>query len=283
VLDPTWQSPYVPSSAERERNARALRVDWLASLRPWLVGAAVVFVVSLLGAIAGAFTSSPVRWWWPLIALALAGAVLGVGELRFRRLEAAIPALAESVSAGFTRGGTTRDDQRLATIVDRLGATFGLHEITSRIVSDEGYNAALLPSASGLTLLVTSALMRDFELIEIEGVVAHLMARQRLGELERLAAAAVSGRAFAEAHRLAGEASAYRADEVAAAGIRYPQGLAQALAKCAAQVVPEGSYFASAAYGATRWVWFDVYADRPSPIEGDVDEAGVRARALAEW
>jgi len=39
------------------------------------------------------------------------------------------------------------------------------------------YNAALVPTGSGLSFFVTDALMRDFELIELEGVVAHCLAR----------------------------------------------------------------------------------------------------------
>ena len=88
---------------------------------------------------------------------------------------------------------------------------------------------------------------------------------------------------FHHAHELAGISMAYRADVVAAAGIRYPQGLANALAKCAAQVPASDSYFASDRFNATRWVWFNVYADHASPMAGDLDDALVRSAALAEW
>jgi len=56
---------------------------------------------------------------------------------------------------------------------------------------------------------------------------------------------------------LAGTGTAYRADEVAAAAIRYPLGLAGALRKCASQELAATSYFrgprtrSHAGYGST--------------------------------
>jgi hypothetical protein len=224
-----------------------------------------------------------VDWYMPLIGLGIATILAFWSIGRLRSLEAAVPTLATSLRGAFVEGGSVQERQRLSTIVDRLAATFGLHEVTALIIVDEAYNATLLLEEEGLLLLVTSALVRDFELIEIEGVVAHLMARHRLGLLEREAAAALSGYPVADAHRLAGTSQAYRADEVAAAGIRYPLGLSQALSRCAEQRVPPGSFFASARYDETRWVWFNIYSDRTTSTDGDVDDAVVRARALAEW
>jgi hypothetical protein len=109
------------------------------------------------------------------------------------------------------------------------------------------------------------------------------MARQRLGSVARSAAASVPRLDTAAARQLAGVGGAYRADEVAAAGIRYPQGLQQALAHCASATPPPSSYFLSPGYAASRWVWFDRYADRAPAPAGDLDTVDVRARALAEW
>lgn len=283
VLDPTWQSPYNPSIEERDHNRQAPRASALQRTRSILIVGAVVFAVSVIVGVAGIWVHSLAGWWWPLLGLLVLGAAYGVSEARARSIESAVPALASELDGAFVDGGSSRDALRLSTIVERLRATFGLSDVSVRIVRDEGYNAALLPTSDGLLLLVTSSLMRDFELIEIEGVIAHLMARQRLGALERLTAASQSGLDFARAHELAGASVAYRADEVAAAGIRYPQGLSAALAKCAAQHLPADSFFASPTYAATRWVWFNVYADGPSVLPGDLDEASVRSRALAEW
>lgn len=283
MLDPNWQNPYTPSSSEREINRRAIRSTAMRRIQPVLYGSVGLFVVTLALAIAGIWVKSISGWWWPFVGLALVGAVLVVNELRCRRLEASLASLAASVISHFRPGGTSIEAQRLATIVDRLSATFGLNDVQMLIVSDSGYNAALLPRADGVTLVVTDALMGEFELIEVEGVVAHLMARERLNALARTSAASLSSLSFNDAHELAGLSMAYRADEVAAAGIRYPQGLANALSKCAAQVPAPDSYFASDRYDATRWVWFNVYADQPSQMAGDLDDASVRSAALAEW
>jgi hypothetical protein len=102
--------------------------------------------------------------------------------------------------------------------------------------------------------------------------------------LERTVAASLAGGDVAAQRRLAGAGStATRADEVAAAAIRYPLGLAAALEKCAQRPVVANSFFASATYGDNRWVWFDLFADGASSEIRDVDDVRVRAGALAEW
>jgi Zn-dependent protease with chaperone function len=283
VLDPNWQNPYTPSSAEREANRVAIRHSAMQRIRPVLYGSVALFIVTLVLAISGIWVHSIAGWWWPFVGIAIVGLVLVVNDLRSRRLESSVPTLANSIVSQFQPGGTAIDTQRLAIIVDRLSATFGLNDVQMMIVRDAGYNAALLAREAGTLLVVTDALMSDYELIEVEGVVAHLMARERLNALSRLSAASLSALPFKDAHQLAGVSMAYRADEVAAAGIRYPQGLASALAKCAAQVPVAGSYFSSDRYNATRWMWFNVYADRPSVFVGDLDDALLRSAALAEW
>jgi hypothetical protein len=183
----------------------------------------------------------------------------------------------------FSPGGSTKDRQRLVTVLDRLAATFGVNAVSAFIIEDPGYNAALAPNGAAYSLFVTSALMRDFELIELEGVVAHCLARQRLGLLLRESVASAANLTDDARRRLAGDGQAYRADEVAAAAIRYPLGLAGALRHCAAQATPANSFFATPAFAATRWIWFDVWSDRVAPDLSDLDDVEVRARALEEW
>jgi hypothetical protein len=275
VLDPNWRSAYEPTNAEREANHRAVRdAEWRGQ-RPALAAAAVLAAVSLF--------LFAVTWYLALGGLVLAGGICAFSLSRLRALEDAAPELGGQLQGQFTEAAASAGRERLVVIVDRLAATFGLGDVVVSIILDEAYNAALLPTEAGYGLLVTSAMARDFELIELEGVVAHLMARQRLGLLDREAAAAVSRLDEVRAHRLAGAAQAVRADEVAAAAIRYPSGLADALRRCAAHRAPEGSYFRSDRYRASRWVWFDLFADTPTSLVGDVDDVAVRARALAEW
>jgi hypothetical protein len=283
VLDPTWRSPYVPSAEERTENRRALRVTTFARVRPYLLGAATLLTAGVVLSVVGLFVTALSGWWWPLLGVVGVLTALSYHEWRCRQLEAGVLQLAAVLRASFQPGGTPLEAERLKTIAARLTATFGLSDVEVVIVADDGYNAALLPSPGALVLLVTSALARDFTLVEIEGVVAHLMARERLGTIEREAAASLARWGGDATRELAGPASAYRADEVAAAGTRYPQGLASALSKCASNPPPSTSFFRSPAYAQTRWIWFDRYADKASPFPDDLDDVTVRARALAEW
>ena len=275
VLDPTWQSPYAPSIAERESHQSALRHYVIRRKRAEVIGAGIVVLALIIGV-----AVSP----W-LLAL---GVVIAVGvALDVRRFTTAIERRAAGLGpfmhSKFAPGGTTKDQQRLTTVIDRLTATFGVDTVSSFIVEDVSYNAALVPHESSYAFFVTSALMRDFELIELEGVVAHCLARQRLGVVSRQSYSAVVT-APAELRRvLAGPGLGYRADEVAAAAIRYPLGLSGALRRCARQVVPSNSFFSSPQYDQWRFVFFDMWSDRVRADLGDLDDVELRALALEEW
>ena len=275
VLDPTWRNPYAPTPEERASHVDALRRFALKRKTPEIVAAGVVSLAAIAGVVV-----SP---WLLLVAVAVAAGV----ALDVRRSIAATAErgsqLASMMQARFTPGGTSKDRQRLITVIDRLAATFGVDAVSAFIIDDAGYNAALVPSGTGFNLFVTNALMADFELIELEGVVAHCLARQRMGALARMSASALVNTSAANRRELAGPGLAYRADEVAAAAIRYPLGLAGALRKCAGQVVAPSSFFASATYDQWRYVWFDIYRDRATHDVGDLDDVELRALALEEW
>ena len=239
----------------------------------------VLISIVVLALFVGVF----VTVWLPLLGVAVAA--LYVWDLRrsLVRYERRGLLLGGLVQDQFRVGGTPADRLRLSTVLDRLAATFGVDTVTTAIVTDPGYNAALVPAGSKLSFFVTDAMMRDFELIELEGVVAHCLARHRLGLLSRESVAAVVNLNDDARRTLAGEGMAYRADEVAAAAIRYPLGLAGALRKCAHQVVPADSFFATATYAEWRWIWFDIWSDRREADLGDLDDVELRARALEEW
>ena len=275
VLDPTWQSPYAPSAAERAAHAHAVRAFIFRRKLPQTIGVGIV----VLALLAGVVVSS-----W-LVVLGVVLGALYVWDLRraLIRFENRASTLAPALLETFASGGTTKDHLRLVTVIDRLAATFGVDAVTAFIVEDPTYNAALVPNAQGYALLVTSATMRDFELIEIEGVVAHLLARHRLGLLVRESLSAVSNLSEAARRALAGPGTTYRADEVAAAAIRYPLGIAGALRKCAHQSPVAASFFTSSAYAQGRFIWFDVWSDRRQPDLSDLDDVQLRALALEEW
>lgn len=275
VLDPTWQNPYAPSASERESHQQALRHYGLKRKRGEMVAGAIVVIALIIGIVV-----SP----W----LAMAGVVIGLGvffDVRrfFASIERRGATLGSLVEATFEPGGTTKDRQRLITVIDRLTATFGVDTVSTFIIEEVGYNAALVPNGAGYAFFVTNAMMRDFELIELEGVVAHCLARQRLGILGRESYSAVVNGSLEQRRDLAGPGLTYRADEVAAAAIRYPLGLAGALRRCARQVVPSASFFSSSKYDQWRFVWFDVWSDRATSDLSDLDDVELRALALEEW
>ncbi len=275
VLDPGWQSPYAPSATERHANQHAVRKFALRRKLPQTILISVVSLALVAGVV--------VMPWLP--ALGVVGAGLYFWDLRrsLGRYERRGDALATAMLAVFQPGGTSVDRQRLVTVLDRLTATFGVDGVSAFIVEESGYNAALVPNGAALSMFVTSAMMRDFELIEIEGVVAHCLARHRLGLLSREAAASVVALSEDSRRALAGVGSAYRADEVAAAAIRYPQGLANALRKCSRHANGPGSFFATPDYATWRWIWFDIWGDRVTPDLSDLDDVELRALALDEW
>jgi hypothetical protein len=274
VLDPNWQSPYSPTNAEKHANQKVVRSFAMRKKLPETIGVGVVVLALIAGVI--------VEPWLPIVGIVLA--LLYGWDLRrsLVRYEAKGLALGNLVLDQFKAGGTEKDRLRLTTVMDRLAATFGVDAVNAYVVSDPGYNAALVPTGSGLSFFVTDAMMRDFELIELEGVVAHCLARHRLGLLLRESVASVAVTSDESRRALAGQGLAYRADEVAAAAIRYPPGLAGALRKCAGESLSSTSFFSSASYAQWRWIWFNIWSDRAHDLS-DLDDVELRARALEEW
>ena len=275
VLDPTWQSPYAPASSERHANAAAVRRFALRRRLPQTIVAGIVTLWLIVMVM--------MSFWF-----ALAGVIVaGLYAYDLRRVVMAYDrrghTLAGEILARFDVADDEVNRQRLAIVLDRLAATFGVDGVVPHIVRDAGYNAALVPDQSGFALFVTSAVMDDFELIELEGVVAHCLARQRLGLLARESVASVVSMSAEHRGELAGAGATYRADEVAAATIRYPLGLAGALRRCARQVLPTNSFFTSPNYDQWRWIFFDVSSDSSGSNLASLDDVELRAMALEEW
>jgi hypothetical protein len=275
VLDPTWQNPYAPSASEKHANQKVVRSYALRKKLPQTVLVALLSLALIVGVVAVP--------WLPVVGVAMA--LLYAWDLRraLVRIEGKGLLLGNLVFDQFKAGGTPTDRLRLTTVLDRLTATFGVDAVTSYIVSDPGYNAALVPNGAGLSFFVTDSLMRDFKLIELEGVVAHCLARHRLGLLPRESVAAVASTNEEARRELAGAGMAYRADEVAAAAIRYPLGIAGALRRCAGQELGSDSFFTSATYAQWRWIWFDIWSDQKGSDLSNLDDAQLRALALEEW
>jgi len=275
VLDPTWRSAYAPSAEERETNSNIT----LGVQRNLAIGVVVSVVLAIVLALVGIVFY--VALLLPILSIAAAATLYQA----VRRRATTADALAGSLVAAFPVGGTKTDRVRLSTIVERLSATFGLGAINCFVVEEGVPNATLLRDQDSYTLIVTTGLMHEVELIELEGVVAHCMARQRLGYIAvpSLLAAAKLSKSARSRYETRIRGWAFRADEVAAATIRYPLGLQRALERTASTVPEPTSYFASEAYAKARWIWFDQHIDGKDLSLGDLDQASTRAQALEEW
>jgi hypothetical protein len=275
VLDPAWQNPYAPSLAERHDHLRAVRHFAVRRNLPQTIVVAIVVVALIVGVV--------VVPWLPAVGVVIAALYAWWLHTALSKYHERGQSMGAAMLGALQPSGDTTDRLRLVTVLDRLAATFGVDNVSAFIVSDQAYNAALVPDGAKYSMYVTSAMMADFELIELEGVVAHCLARQRLGLLERQSLASISKLSDDARHSLAGSGEAYRADEVAAASIRYPLGLAGALRKCARQELSRTSFFASPTYAQWRWIFFDQHSDRSNSDLGDLDDVELRARALEEW
>jgi hypothetical protein len=275
VLDPGWQNPYAPSLGERHAHLRAVRRFAVRRSLPLTLSIALVVLALLVGAI--------VVPWLPAVGVVVAVVYAWSLHRALSSYHERGQTLGAAMLKALQPGGDATDRLRLVTVLDRLAATFGVDHVSAFIVRDQAYNAALVPDGSKYSIFVTSAMLTDFDLIELEGVVAHCLARQRLGLLDRQSLACISKLSEEARRDLAGEGQAYRADEVAAASIRYPLGLAGALRRCARQKLAPGSFFTSPTYAQWRWVFFDQHSDRAQPDLSDLDDVELRARALEEW
>ena len=223
-----------------------------------------------------------------IVALVL-GVLVGVGA-------GLLTVPAALAAANRNLGGTAvevDDVPRVASLLEVLGATFGVAPAGLRLIDDPVPNAAMVASKDGVTIVLTSGLLSSLTLVELEGVLGHLLARQRLDAVRRSSVGAglalllgPIGRRPGVAHNLTGNGGLFRADEIAAVTVRYPVGLAGALGKMVDGPLPaQGSIFSSSVYDTMRWIFVDPSIARRSAEEmvGDVDATSVRQAALSEW
>lgn len=268
---PPPEGPLLGVDAIRARNER------------WGVMAAVVIGV-VLGLIGG-LIALPLNVWAALAVGVLTGVLAAVFVPR-----AAVFGSVRLVSGTPVDAGSV---PRVATLLEGLCATFGVPQPSLSLIADPVRNAAIVSRKGEATLVLTSGLVETLSLVEMEGVVAHLLARQRLAAVHRSTFGAglaiilgPLGRRPGIAHALTGAAGLFHADEIAAVTVRYPVGLATALGSMAQGPLPtKGSLFSSPIYDATRWLFIDPSIGRRTPHEelGDVDATGVRRAALEEW
>ncbi len=259
----------------------------LASARKvaaFAVGLPVAGVVTLLTGIALVVLVGYVAL---LVAIVLG---LGAGAFATRQLEkSATPSTLALIGA---RKVEAQEVPRLANLVDSMVATVGLATPVLCVIDDEVINACAVGHGESATLIVTSGLLEKLDLIALEGVVAHELAHLRRGDGHRGAVAvAAAKRGFGtgsseKLHASVGRGRELRADQVGAASVRYPRGMATALTLCEQGGEPlKTSFFRTSAFSATRWLWFDpMVTDRSTESAMDNHDAtSLRLAVLEEW
>jgi Zn-dependent protease with chaperone function len=183
---------------------------------------------------------------------------------------------------------------RVHNLVEGLCATMGLPRPTIYVVDDPIPNALAVGREPRLAaLVVTSGLDQSLSLVELEGVLAHELVHVKRRDTATAGAAvavvaplaAVTGSGAGLVRTLVGAGREFAADQRAASVVRYPPGLGSALetmtvTPTSGRQWPPGPGRAAA---ITRWLWIDpMVGARNEPAEGNLDDTGVRAAALAE-
>ena len=186
---------------------------------------------------------------------------------------------------------------RLHNLVDGLCATMGLERPAIQLLASDVPNAmAIGRDPNSATLVVTSGLARSLGLVELEGVLAHELVHIKRNDTVLSAVAVVVALPWAmvrgtpagvrTVHGLVGRGREFSADQRAALIVRYPTGIAAALATMVASVPTVGGWPPASGRVAalTRWCWFDPMAGAPAgeSSEGNLDDTRVRAATLEE-
>lgn len=208
--------------------------------------AVIAFVVALVVG---------VPWWLALIAVVVVAVV--VAAVTIRRAPAAVLRRLHVHPADIDGR-----HERLGHLVSSLCLAHGLREPKLAVIDDSASNALVVGrSAEEATLVVTRGLIDSLDRTELEGVVAHLLARLRSpGLAGDTLAAVVVGRWLAPIPVLQRRALAWiiddhpavRADRDAVSMTRYPPGLVAALATISA--TDDSVRFSGR---ATRHLWLD--------------------------
>jgi Peptidase family M48 len=267
-----WSSEYGVTHAERTRNRRVAR------LVPLLPLAAIVVFGGLV--CAGLVLAGAARLG---VVILVASFILG-GLIVAAGLLAAPMHVERQWGAHRVAEGSA---PRVENLVEGLCATFGVSHPPLFVVEDPSVNLAMVSTTVGVVMVVTRGLLESLDLVELEGVVAHGLAHLRLDDVRRGTIAATLPSVLgkdAMRHRLAGRGRLLRADEVAAATVRYPVAIAAVLDRCIGEPPPvPPSLFASERFARTRWLWFDPMPGVTDPQLDSLDSPMVRAQALAEW
>lgn len=181
-----------------------------------------------------AFVIPGVPWWLGLIVGLLVAVVYVLS-----RLSSAHRTVLDALLGDAT---ATRTSPRLENILNGMALVGGVSHPEVYVLPDDALNALAIRRGDELTIAVTRGLINDLELVELEGVVAELIARLRNGDAEsatvysavfELTPGWVRGLftpvAGAARSRLLDEGRDLQADRHAVSLTRYPPGLRRAL------------------------------------------------------
>jgi Zn-dependent protease with chaperone function len=271
------RSPESAESAE-ERQTIAANRRWavVASTIPGLVVGVILAAIVLLAGV-------------PLAAVGvLVAATLVVAWWVWRSAPGMV------VRAVGARPSNPEVHPRLHNVVDGLCATMGLPQPAVLVVDSPVLNAmAIGRHPDRASLIVTSGLDDGLSLVELEGVVAQELVHIKRHDTVRsgVAVAVVAPLALitssgaSRVHALVGPGREFSADQRAVGVVRYPTGLGSALARMAesAGSSPQWPPGGGRVSALTRWLWINPLAGstRAEAADGDLDDTGVRAAALA--
>lgn len=270
IAHPDVEGPLSHIDAERTANQRW--AGWSYLVVGVVIGLIFAAFASIASPIAGAIV-------FPLIVV--------VSVWRLRR--SAPRAVIRAIGAAPVEEGSA---PRVATLLEGMSATVGVATPEVRVLIDDIPNAAALGAPEGPVIVLTTGVVNALSVVELEGVLAHLLSHQRTGSNVRgtmgAGLALLGGpltRSAARSHKLIGRGRLLRADEVGVLATRYPPGLASALSKMEHAPLPQpGSFFASDFYATLRWLFVDPSIGRRALTDevGDTDATGVRRRVLDE-
>lgn len=203
-------------------------------------------------------------WLAPVVAVVVA---VGVTLLRCRGIDERV---ARALGA---REVAPSDVPRLAGVVESTSMAVGVAVPRLHLIDDPAWNAVAWGSGTGpaASLALTTGLVDSAERIELEGVVAHLLADVREGMVEAptvttalfgaLADGPFSGLVAWLARADEDERRVVMADMAAAHATQYPPGAVAALER-----VADGSTAVARSPRAMQSLWF---AAPSEPVEGD--------------
>lgn len=255
------------TTAPPRRGAPGVGTRSVAATLHWWRVVPLLLLVALLGMF--------VSWW---VAVALLAIGVAVVALMPRGIEDRVLAVLGA------RAVDESSQPRLANLVEGLSLSHGVNEPSLAVIEASAANAAVVAGASGGTLVLTTGLLDALDRVELEAVVAQLLARLRNGNaflctraawfvcgrglVRRSPASGVPGLAAVgvglrgkRLRSLLGSQVDMRADLDGVALTRYPPGLRDALI----DLSQLGTEVASATWGSAP-LW--LASPFPTPQDG---------------